>query len=108
MCAHLLKLLKTHDGKTFITTGEHSKVTPCTLPEWLPRSIIEEMVGEFGSRLRRELVKLRQRTKVLRLRTASTDTRRISLDSIATTGEALYDEEEILEVFDDFGADRGA
>ena len=44
--------------------------------------IIKEMVVEFGSRLRRELVELQQRTEVLRRRTCSTDTQRISLDSI--------------------------
>ena len=73
--------------------GEHSKITPCTLLEWLPAAIIEKMVVEFRSRLRRELVKLRQSTEVLRHWTTSTDTRRISLDSMATTEEGHYDQE---------------
>lgn len=84
VCAHLLRLLSTCNGKRFVTTGEHSTITPCSLPEWLPAHIIKEMVVEFGSRLRRELVELLQRTEVLRRRTCSTDTRRISLDSIGS------------------------
>jgi hypothetical protein len=75
--------LKTHDGKAFVTTGEHSTITPCTLPEWLPVAIIEKMVVEFGSKLRKELVKLHRNSEVLlRHRAGSTDTQRISLDSI--------------------------
>lgn len=89
---YLLKLLKTHDGKMFVTTGEHSKITSCTLPEWLPVDIIEQMAVEFGRRLRKELVKLQQSTEVLRRRVDSTDTRRISLDSIRTSEEGPNDQ----------------
>lgn len=85
MCAHLLGFLKTYDGKSFRTTERHSRITACTLPEWLPADIIEKMVLEFGGILRGELVKLRNLTQVLRLgnhrRTSSNDTRRISMDS---------------------------
>ena len=64
MCAHLLKLLKTHDEKMFFATEEHSTITPCTLPEWLPANIIKTMVVEFGAKLRRELVKLQKGTGI--------------------------------------------
>ncbi len=37
-------------------TGEHSRVTACTLPEWLSEDIIKQMVDEFGGRLRRSLL----------------------------------------------------
>jgi hypothetical protein len=40
------------------------------------------MAVEFGGRLREELVNLQQRTELLRARTRSTDTRRMSLDSL--------------------------
>jgi hypothetical protein len=90
VCVHLLGLLKTHDGKRFRTTGSHSTITPCTLPEWLPVDIIEAMVVEFGGRLRAELVKLQNLGDVLRhhKRTSSNDTRRISIDSM-TSGESI-------------------
>lgn len=97
MCAHLLRLLRTHDGKKFITTGEHSTITACTLPEWLPADIIKEMVVEFGSRLRRELVELHQRTEVLQRRACSTDTRRISLDSMGGPEKDILDPVAVLE-----------
>lgn len=93
MCTRLLELLKTYDGKTFLTTGGHSTITGCTLPEWLPANIIETMTVEFGSKLRRDLVKLQQRTEVLRRRTSSIDTQRMSLESTMPRGESVdYDD----------------
>jgi hypothetical protein len=82
VCAHLLKILKTWDGKKFVFKGSHSMVTACTLPEWLPADIIDTMNMEFGARLRKELVKFMQRTEIMRVRVHSTDTDRLSLDSI--------------------------
>ena len=83
MCAFLLTLLKTHDKKKFITTGEHSRITPCTLPEWLPIEVIKNTIDEFVVRLRKELVELYE-CEVLksRGRSGSTDTRNLSLDSL--------------------------
>jgi hypothetical protein len=95
----LLKLLKTHDGEMFVVTEEHSKITPCTLPEWLPVNIIEEMVMEFGVRLRRELVKLHKGTEVLRRQTSSTDTRRLSLDSMEMAETEVFDAEDVKNAF---------
>ena len=89
MCAHLLGLLKTHDGKKFHITGEHSRITACTLPEWLPAKIVMEMIVEFGGRLRKELVKLQQTIELMRQRASSTDTRRMSLDSMSSRDEGL-------------------
>ena len=57
---------KTTWGGSFLITGEHSRVTACTLPEWLLEDIIKQMVNEFAGRLRKELVKLQQTTAVLR------------------------------------------
>jgi hypothetical protein len=81
VCAHLLELLKTHDGKRLITRGQHSKITACSLPEWLPADIVKMMIMEFGGRLRKELVELQKRSEVLRLRASSNDTQRMSQDS---------------------------
>ena len=62
VCAHLLSLLKMYSGEMFVTTGEHSTITLCTLSEWLPGLlpdlIVNEMVREFGLRLKKELVEL--------------------------------------------------
>ena len=76
--------MKRSDKHKFIITGRHSTITPCTLPEWLPADIIKKMTVEFGGRLRRELVKLQKGTEDLRQRTFSTDTRRISQESLSS------------------------
>ena len=89
VCAHLLKLLKTHSGENFVITGEHSTITPCTLPEWLPEPIINQMVKAFALRLRKELVELQKRPEVLRGRAHLNDTRRISLDSLGAPEDAV-------------------
>jgi hypothetical protein len=91
VCVYLLGLLKTHKGEHFRTTGGHSTITPCTLPEWLPANITNKMIEEFGVRLRRELVKLQNLGKVLRHhnRTSSNDTRRISIDSVSSGLESV-------------------
>ena len=91
--------MKTRDGKKFIVTEEHSTISPCTLPEWLPRDIIEKMVTEFGTNLRRELVKLEKSTKVLRCRFSSTDTRRMSLETIAGADMDDLDDKSVHRAF---------
>ncbi|KAM6499275.1 hypothetical protein JOM56_004783 [Amanita muscaria] len=82
VCAHVLAILKSKDERPFIFKGHHSTVTACTLPEWLPKEVINKVVSEFGGRLRRELVKLKQRTEIVRARTHSVDSRRLSVDSM--------------------------
>lgn len=57
------------------------------------------MVTEFGTNLRRELVKLEQSTKVLRCRFSSTDTRRMSLESIAGADMANLDDKKVHRAF---------
>ena len=93
VCVRVLELMKTHDGQAFLTTGGHTTFTGCTLPENLPTDIIKTMTVEFGSRLRRDLVKLHQRTEVLRQRTSSIDTQRMSLESMMPRKESVdYDD----------------
>lgn len=65
----------------FLTSDEHSNITPCALPEWLPGKIVHLMVVEFGRRLKVELHKL-QISNELRLRRGTTDTVRMSMDSV--------------------------
>lgn len=65
--------------------GNHSTITACTLPEFLPDELIDQMVVEFGLRLRKELVNLRKTTPVQRARTRTNDTRRISMESLVLT-----------------------
>jgi hypothetical protein len=55
------------------------------------------MIVEFGSRLRKELTELYQRTEVLRSRDASTDTQRMSLDSLRAPEEVTLDPKCALE-----------
>ena len=49
------------------TMGNHSMITACTLPEFVPEELIDQMVVEFGLRLRKELVNL-QKSSGLRLK----------------------------------------
>jgi len=87
VCARLLSLLKTNNLKRpkFLTTGNHTTISACTLPECLPQQIIDQMVVEFGLRLRKELVNLRKTNEVQRARTRTNDTRRISMESLKLT-----------------------
>ena len=86
VCARLLSLLKPNQENTiFLTTGNHTTISACMLPECLPQEIIDQMVMEFGVRLRKELVNLQKTTEVRRNRTRSNDTRRISMESLELT-----------------------
>ena len=78
-CAHLLQILETRDGKPFIVSRVHPRITSCTLPPELPKTIVKQMVMEFAGRLRKELVRLLQTNKVVSGRIRSTDSRRLSL-----------------------------
>lgn len=83
VCIFLLNILTPLEGGSFFMTGEHSRITACTPPEWLSEDIINKMVIEFAGRLRKELVKLQQTTAVLRRPRARTnETVRLSLDSV--------------------------
>lgn len=61
------------------------------------------MAEEFGLRLRKALVDLQQRSaEVLRRRTSSTDTRRISMDSMGSSeaGSVPTNKESIQRAFE--------
>jgi hypothetical protein len=103
VCAYLLSLLnglEGRKGKAFVVSDEHSHITSCTLPKWLPGDIIYSMVVEFSRRLRVELTRL-QRTSYVQARghgpTRSSDTGRMSVNSNVT--QESDDEEEQTEAF---------
>lgn len=78
----------------FVVTGKHSKVTACSLPESLPKDVIDKMVSEFGMQLRKGLVLL-MRGAEGRSRTISMDSAHLSIDSqdsyiAPTPAENLY------------------
>jgi hypothetical protein len=77
--------MRSNDKGSFITTGNHTTISACTLPECIPQHIIDQMVVEFGLKLRKELVNLQTTTKVQRARAQTNDTRRISMDSLVLT-----------------------
>jgi hypothetical protein len=81
VCAHLLYLLNTTYNTRFVISDEHSNITACALPEWLPGEIVYSMVVEFRNRLREELKRL-QKTVSLRGRAGTSDTVRMSMDSV--------------------------
>ena len=92
MCAFLLSLLNRSEGRhktKFVVSDEHTNITACTLPEWLPGQIVYLMVVEFSRRLRVELKILVDslesnasgRSCVGHVRTKSSDTGRFSLAS---------------------------
>lgn len=79
-CGHLLRLLGANGGP-FIVRGSHHTVTACTLPTWLPKETVDSMNQAFGSQLRRELVDLIHCPELLRNRSQSIGSERLSIDS---------------------------
>ena len=81
VCTYLLYLLNKHHKTKFIVSDEHTNITACTLTEWLPGEIVYMMVVEFSRRLREELTSL-QSISQQRGRAGTSDTGRMSMDSI--------------------------
>lgn len=100
MCSFLLHLLNKHHGRKFVISDEHTNITSCALPEWLPGDIIRLMVVEFSGRLREELSKLMNGISELRARTRTSDTARISIDSIVSLGRQVPNETEALDAYE--------
>jgi hypothetical protein len=104
VCAYLLSLLNGLEDRNgnakFVISDEHSHITSCTLPKWLPGDIVYSMVVEFSRRLRVELTRL-QSTSYGQARghgpTRSSDTGRMSVNSNVT--QESDDEEEQTEAF---------
>jgi hypothetical protein len=93
VCAFLLHLLNKHYNTKFVISDEHTNITSCALPEWIPGDIVSKMVVEFSRRLRRELTKLQSRTSEPRGRAGTSDTARASLDSIRAEHGGIVEEE---------------
>jgi hypothetical protein len=84
VCAFLLNLLNKQFKTKFVVSDVHSNITPCALPEWFPGNIVRSMVVEFGRRLKEELCMLQESTGQRR-QADTTDTVRMSMDSIRST-----------------------
>ena len=91
MCAYLLSLLNKHRKAKFIVSDEHTNIRPCALPEWLPGEIVYLMVMEFNHRLREELTSL-QSISQQRGRVGTSDTGRMSMDSVRSQEFRLFEE----------------
>ena len=75
----------------FIVSDEHTNIRACALPEWLPEEIVYMMVMEFSHRLREELTSL-QSISQQRGRAGTSDTGRMSTDSVGSQDFRLFEE----------------
>jgi hypothetical protein len=58
VCDALLWFLEGFYGRHVDTLGSHRKITPCTLPPWLPDDILNAVVRRFESKLYDALIQL--------------------------------------------------
>ena len=91
MCAYLLYLLNKHRKAKFIVSDEHTNIRVCALPEWLPEEIVYMMAIEFSHGLREELTSL-QSISQQRGRVGTSDTGRMSTDSVGSQEFRLFEE----------------
>ena len=91
MWAYLLYLLNKHRKAKFIVSDEHTNIRPYALPEWLPGEIVYMMVMEFSRRLREELTSL-QSISQQQGRVGTSDTGRMSMDSVGSQKFRLFEE----------------
>jgi hypothetical protein len=84
VCTYLLGLsdFNTWDGKEFVFSGKHSRITACSLPEELPGHIIQKMLLKFGGQLRQELIELKQQTEIAQACPGSPDSKQLSVESL--------------------------
>ena len=99
MCAFLLHLLNKNRKTKFVISDEHSNISVCSLPEWLPGEVVHLMVMEFSHRLREELNKL-QESNNLQGRAGTSDMGRMSMDSIRSVEHREFEiVDDVVEVF---------
>ena len=99
MCPYLLYLLNKHRKAKLIVSDEHTNIRACALPEWLPGEIVYMMVMEFSRRLREELTSL-QSISQQRGRAGTSDTGRMSTDSVGLQKFRLFEENVVAFTFD--------
>ena len=58
VCDALLWFLEVFYGPRVDTLGSHRKITPCTLPPWLPDDILIAVVRRFETKLYDALIQL--------------------------------------------------
>jgi hypothetical protein len=95
VCQYLIEILG--KGNPFVVRGSHGTVTACTLPTWLPASIVDLMNKHFGGLLRREIVDLMGNHNIWRERASSTGSERISSDSVERPGHSAEFLDEVIE-----------
>jgi len=105
VCAYLLTLLNLHFETNFVISDEHSNITSCALPEWLPETIVSLMVVEFGRRLRVELHNLRS-SNLHGRRLGTSDTTRCSMDSVRSIESQGQELDYAEHAFADSGSDE--
>ena len=76
MCATILS------ANNFFFRGSHEFLSACTLPKWVPEPVATHVIAYYGSRLREALEDLMASSKVVCNRTKSTQSSRLSLDSL--------------------------
>jgi hypothetical protein len=103
VCSYLLRLLNEHCGAEFVISDEHTNITPCALPVWLPEKIVRLMVLEFSGRLREELTELRQKSMSqlpVQGRAGSSGIGRILLDRIGSLGDTRDSQADDFDAFE--------
>ena len=66
----------------FFFRGSHEFLSACTLPKWVPESVATCAIKYYSNRLREALEDLMASSKVVRNQTKSTQSSRLSLDSL--------------------------
>ena len=89
MCIFVLQQLNKLHGTKFVISDGHTNITPCALPGWLPEDVVREVVLKFSNSLREELGRL-QSLSQRRGRARTTDTGRISYDSVISAESVAY------------------
>jgi hypothetical protein len=97
VCKHLIKILGESRLQPFTIGGSHNTITACTLPTWLPEYIVDKMNEHFGGQLRRELVNVMKSQDLVRRRTPSSGSRRVSTDSNRSNPDDIEVDDETLE-----------
>ncbi|KAF8951654.1 hypothetical protein BDZ97DRAFT_1931961 [Flammula alnicola] len=90
VCARLLSTISpVASSQSFVTRGSHRTITPCTLPDWTPPQIVEQLNNHFGQPLRKAICQLMERTHWAPLKySPSTGSSALSVASLMMT----YDE----------------
>ena len=89
------------DKAKFVVSDQHTNITPCALPEWLPGEIVYALVVEFSRKLREDLIMLQNNARnsiaTGHRRTSSTDTGRLTMGSTMSDSDDAESDPEKME-----------